>query len=348
MATTTVEARAPGTNLIGLTKADYKGKPTTLCAGCGHNSISSQIIAAAYELSLAPHEVIKLSGIGCSSKSPAYFLGGSFGFNSLHGRMPSIATGALMANRSLKGIGVSGDGDTASIGLGQFIHMVRRNLPMVYIVENNGVYGLTKGQFSATADRGQTLKGAGTNPFTPVDIALTALSANCGFVARSFAGDPKQVTELIKAALSFAGTAVLDIISPCVTFNNRDESTKSYAWGKQHEDPLHDVTFVPKFEEIQVEYAEGEATTVQLHDGSSLVLKKLDQSYDPTDRAAAFELLERTRQQQVLPTGLIYVNPEQPTLQSAEQLIDEPLAYLPEDALRPARESLQQLMVEFA
>ena len=342
--TTSVETRAPGTNLVGLTKTDYKGNPTTLCAGCGHNSISSQIIAAAYELSLAPHEVVKLSGIGCSSKSPAYFLGKSFGFNSLHGRMPSIATGALMANRSLKAIGVSGDGDTASIGLGQFIHMVRRNLPMVYIVENNGVYGLTKGQFSATADRGQTLKGAGTNPFTPVDIALTAISANCGFVARSFAGDPKQVTELVKAALSFAGTAVLDIISPCVTFNNRDESTKSYAWGKQHEDPLHDVTFVPTFEEIQVDYAEGEAIAVRLHDGSTLVLKKLDEDYDPTDRAAAFQLLERTRREQVLPTGLIFVNPEQATLQSAEQLVDEPLASLPLERVRPGRQALDEIM----
>jgi 2-oxoglutarate ferredoxin oxidoreductase subunit beta len=209
------------------------------------------------------------------------------------------------------------------------------------------VYGLTKGQFSATADRGQTLKGAGTNPFTPVDIALTALSASCSFVARSFAGDPKQVTELIKAALSFAGTAVLDIISPCVTFNNRDESTKSYAWGKEHEDPLHDVTFVPTLEEIQVDYAEGEATSVRLHDGSTLVLKKLDVDYDPTDRAAAFELLERTRREQVLPTGLIYVSPEQATLQSAEQLIDEPLVGLPEQVLRPSRASLEQMMAEF-
>lgn len=345
---TDVETRAPGTNLVGLTRADYKGRPTTLCAGCGHNSISSQIVGAAYDLSLAPHEIIKLSGIGCSSKSPAYFLGQSFGFNSLHGRMPSIATGALMANRSLKAVGVSGDGDTASIGLGQFVHMMRRNLPMAYIVENNGVYGLTKGQFSATADRGQTLKGAGTNPFMPVDIALIALSANCGFVARSFAGDPKQVTELIKAALSFSGTAVLDIISPCVTFNNRDESTKSYAWGKQHEDPLHDVTYVPRMREIRVDYAEGEVTAVQMHDGSTLVLKKLDKTYDPTDRRAAFELLERGHAEQVLATGLIYVNPQQPTLQDAERLIDQPLASLTQEALRPSRESLDQLMGEFA
>lgn len=343
----TVDDKAPGTNLVGLTKGDYKGNPTTLCAGCGHNSISSQIISAAYELSLAPHEIIKLSGIGCSSKSPAYFLGGSFGFNSLHGRMPSIATGALMANRSLRGIGVSGDGDTASIGLGGFLHLVRRNLPMVYIVENNGVYGLTKGQFSATADRGQILKGAGTNPFMPVDIALMALSSNCGFVARSFAGDPKQVTELIKAGLSFSGTAVLDIISPCVTFNNRGDSTKSYAWGREHEDPLHDVTYIPRFEEIRIDFAEGEVTTVRMHDGSTLVLKKLDQSYDPTDRAGAFQLLERMRTEQVLATGLIYFNPEQAKLQDAENLIDEPLAALPESSLRPSRESLEGLMGEF-
>jgi len=345
---TTVETRKPKVNLVGLSKANYGGRPTTLCAGCGHNSISSQIISAAYELSLRPHEIIKLSGIGCSSKSPAYFLGQSHGFNGLHGRMPSLATGALMANRSLKAIGVSGDGDTASIGMGQFIHLLRRNVPMVYVIENNGVYGLTKGQFSATADKHQQLKYAGLNPFMPVDIALEAIAASCGFVARSFAGDPRQVTELIKAALSFEGTAVLDVISPCVTFNNRDESTKSYAWGKQHEDPLHDVTYVPTFEEIQVDYAEGEAISVEMHDGSKLVLTKLDQGYDPTDRAAAYQLLERTRREQVLPTGLIYVNPEQATLQSAENLIDEPLAYLPESILRPSRESLQELMAEFA
>ena len=227
--------------------------------------------------------------------------------------------------------------------------MVRRNVPMVYIVENNGVYGLTKGQFSATADAGQTLKsGPAPIPSPRWTSALTAIAANCGFVARSFAGDPKQVKELIKAALSFAGTAVLDIISPCVTFNNRDESTKSYAWGKEHEDPLHDVTFVPTCEEIQVDYEAGQAIAVEMHDGSRLLLTKLDQGYDPTDRAAAYQLLERTRREQVLPTGLIYVNPEQATLQSAENLIDEPLAYLPESVLRPSRESLQELMAEFA
>jgi 2-oxoglutarate ferredoxin oxidoreductase subunit beta len=343
----TVEARKAKVNLAGLPKADYGGKPTTLCAGCGHNAISSQIINAAYELSIRPHEIIKLSGIGCSSKSPAYFLGKSHGFNSLHGRMPSLATGALVANRTLKAIGVSGDGDTASIGMGQFIHLLRRNVPLVYIIENNGVYGLTKGQFSATADKNQQLKYAGLNPFMPVDIALEAIAANCGFVARSFAGDPKQVTELIKAALSFEGTAVLDIISPCVTFNDRDESTKSYAWSREHEEPLHDVTFVPKLEEIQVDYEPGEVTEVRLHDGSLLVLKKLDREYDPTNRLAAIQLLEEARASQVLATGLIYFNTEQASLQESESLIERPLASLQEDELRPPLESLERVMAEF-
>lgn len=336
------------TNLVGLTKADYNGRASTMCAGCGHNSISSQIVSAAYELALEPHEIVKLSGIGCSSKTPAYFLGQSHGFNSLHGRMPSLATGALVSNRSLKAVGVSGDGDTASIGMGQFKHVVRRNLPMVYIIENNGVYGLTKGQFSATADKDQSLKYAGINPFMPVDLALEAIAANCGFVARSFSGDPKQVTELIKAALSHRGTAVLDIISPCVTFNNRDESTKSYGWGREHEQPLHDVTYVPKREDIQVDYEEGETTEVKLHDGSLLLLRKLERDYDPTDRAAAIRLLEESRSAQVLLTGLIYYNPELTSLQDAEGLIDRPLAGLSAAELRPSKDSLNEIMREFA
>lgn len=344
---TSVKSRKAKVNVVGLAKADYKGRPSTMCAGCGHNSISSQIINAAYDLSLSPHEIVKLSGIGCSSKTPAYFLGRSHGFNSLHGRLPSLATGALVANRSLKAIGVSGDGDTASIGMGQFVHLLRRNVPMVYIIENNGVYGLTKGQFSATADFKQTLKYAGLNPFMPVDLCMEALTANCGFIARSFAGDPKQVTELIKAALSFDGTAVLDIISPCVTFNNRDESTKSYGWGREHEDPLHDVTYVPKYEEIQVDYEAGETTEVRLHDGSAIVLKKLDEEYDPTDRSAAIQLLEQARENQVLATGLIYFNPDQPSLQDSEQMIERPLSGLAADELRPSQESLQEVLEGF-
>ena len=343
-ATESKAARPPATNRIGLEKADYRGRTTTLCQGCGHNSISSQIIAAAYELDLPPERVVKFSGIGCSSKSPAYFLNRSHGFNSLHGRMPALATGAMVANRSLLAIGVSGDGDTASIGLGQFIHFLRRNVPMVYIVENNGVYGLTKGQFSATADRGQVIKRQGENPFLPVDICQIGLDMNCGFIARSFAGDPRQVKELLKAALAFRGTALLDIISPCVTFNNRDESTKSYSWGKEHEAPLHDVTLVPRREEILVDYGPGEATVVELHDGTLLMLRKLGRDYDPTDRSAAARLLEESRQRQELATGLLYVHPDQPALQEMLGQIEAPLAALPESVLRPDRASLDRIL----
>lgn len=349
MATTigTALPRSANVNLVGLERTDYKGLPSTLCQGCGHNSISSQIIAACYEMSVAPERLVKFSGIGCSSKSPAYFLGRSFGFNGLHGRMPSLATGALLANRSMKGIGVSGDGDTASIGIGQFIHLLRRNVPLVYIVENNGVYGLTKGQFSATADKGAMLKKGEANPFHPVDICFEALAANCGFVARSFAGDPRQVKELIKAALSFEGTAVLDIISPCVTFNNRDESTKSYAWGKQHEDPIHDMTVIPIREEIEVELEPGEATTVELHDGSRVVLKKLERQYDPTDRMAAVTLLEQARVNNELLTGLLYLNSNQPSLVDIGNLTQTPLSQLAEDVLRPAPATLELINSEF-
>lgn len=335
------------TNQIALTKNDYKGRRSTLCQGCGHNSISAQIISACYELAIPPEQIIKLSGIGCSSKSPTYFLSRSHGFNGLHGRMPSLATGALVANRRLRGIGVSGDGDTASIGIGQFIHLLRRNLPMVYIVENNGVYGLTKGQFSATADKGQVLKKQGVNPFMPVDVCLEALSANCGFVARSFAGDPKQVRELIKAALCFEGTAVLDIISPCVTFNNRDESTKSYSWAKVHEDPLHDVTMVPKKDEIKVEYQPGEVKEVEMHDGSMLMLKKVEREYDPADRISALRMLEETKARNILITGLFYINEESPSLQDVGKMVPIPLTDLTEDELRPSRESLENLMHKF-
>jgi 2-oxoglutarate ferredoxin oxidoreductase subunit beta len=330
-------------NRIGLDKGDYRGGTTTLCQGCGHNSISSQIIAACYELSLAPERIVKFSGIGCSSKSPAYFLNRAFGFNTLHGRMPAVATGAMVANRSLKAIGVSGDGDTASIGLGQFLHFLRRNVPMVYIVENNGVYGLTKGQFSATADRGQVIKKIGENPFLPIDICQMGMNLGCGFVARSFAGDPKQAKELIKAALSFEGTALLDIISPCVTFNNRDESTKSYTWGKEHETPLHDVTLVPAREEIQVDYEPGTGSMVELHDGSMLMLRKLERDYDPTDRLAALRVLEEARSAQELITGLIYYNAEQPILPQVLHQVQTPLAALPVSMLRPDPASLEAL-----
>ncbi len=330
-------------NLIGLEKADYRGLPSSLCQGCGHNSISSQIIAACFELNLQPEKIIKFSGIGCSSKSPAYFLGRSFGFNGLHGRMPSLATGAMFGDHTLIGIGVSGDGDTASIGMGQFKHVMRRNLPLVYIVENNGVYGLTKGQFSATAETGLTLKGHGTNPYMPIDIAWEALVGNATFVARSFAGDPKQVKELIKAAISHRGIAVLDIISPCVTFNNTDESMHSYAWGKDHEVALHELSFVPPREDITVEYQEGEVIDVTMHDGSTIILKKLEHDYDPTDRKRALEILEEANAKQWLITGLIYIDTKQPSLFDIYNLIDTPLNRLKEHQLRPSRESLERV-----
>lgn len=330
-------------NLVGLSKNDYKGNPSTLCQGCGHNSISSQIIAACYELNIIPEKVVKFSGIGCSSKSPTYFLNRSFGFNGLHGRMPSLATGALFGDQTLKGLGVSGDGDTASIGLGQFKHAVRRNLNMVYIVENNGVYGLTKGQFSATADEGLQLKKQGTNPYLPVDIAWEALVGHATFVARSFAGDPKQVKELIKAAFSHRGIAVLDIISPCVTFNNQDQATHSYAWGKDHEVALHDLAYVPPTDEIMVDYGDGEIIEVCLHDGSAVVLKKLEREYDPYNRAEAFRILEEGNRNQWLITGLIYINQEYATLIDQYGLVEEPLNRLPEERLRPAPDTIAQV-----
>ncbi|HQF71852.1 MAG TPA: thiamine pyrophosphate-dependent enzyme, partial [Promineifilum sp.] len=291
--TDTTTSRPGRVNALGLAQVDYKGLPSTLCQGCGHNSIANQIVQVAYEMNVRPAEMLKLSGIGCSSKSPAYFLGQSFGFNTLHGRMPSLATGALMANHAMHAIAVSGDGDTASIGLGQFKHLLRRNVRMVYIVENNGVYGLTKGQFSATADEGQTLKYAGTNEFPPIDICMEAILAGCGFVARSFSGDPAQVRELMKAALSHRGTAVLDIISPCVAFNNDDASTKSYGYGKEHEVPLHAIGFVPREAEIEIDaYDPGEMRVVEMHDGSLIKLRKLETDYDPTDRMGAMHRLQ--------------------------------------------------------
>jgi 2-oxoglutarate/2-oxoacid ferredoxin oxidoreductase subunit beta len=335
--------RAPKTNALGLDKAEYRGKPSTLCKGCGHDSISQRIISAVWELGLDQTQVIKLSGIGCSSKTPAYFLGYSHGFNSVHGRMPSVATGALVANRTLTAVGVSGDGDSASIGIGQFKHAMRRNIPLVYIVENNGVYGLTKGQFSATADMGQTLKYAGVNDLPPLDICIEALVANATFIARSFAGDAKQIETLLKAALSHRGIAVLDIVSPCVTFNNHDTSTKSYGFGKEHQISLQDLNFVPKYEEIEIDEYDDEVE-VQMHDGSWIVLKKLEADYDPTDRMAAFQVLENARREQKLLTGLFYIDESQPDMIELLGLVDEPLAYLPPERVVPSREALDKIL----
>jgi 2-oxoglutarate ferredoxin oxidoreductase subunit beta len=335
-------------NLAGMSRTDYKGLPSTLCQGCGHNSIAAQIVAACYELNIVPEDVVKFSGIGCSSKSPTYFLSRSFGFNGLHGRMPSLALGALFADTRMKGIGVSGDGDSASIGLGQFKHLVRRNVPMVYIVENNGVYGLTKGQFSATAEKGLMLKKQGTNPYLPVDIAMEALVSNATFVARSFAGDPKQVKELIKAAFNHNGIAVLDIISPCVTFNNQDDTLHSYNWGKDHEAPLHEISYVPPRDEITIEdFEEGEIREVTLHNGSQIILKKLEHDYDPTDRWQALRMLEDAQLNDWLVTGLIFVAPDQPSIFDLYNLTDTPLNRLGPDQLRPTRESLEKINESF-
>ncbi len=336
------------TNRIGKPLTDYRGgAPSTLCAGCGHDSISNQIIKAFYELGIDPYRVAKMSGIGCSSKTPAYFLGKSHGFNSVHGRMPSVSTGAMLANRSLVCIGVSGDGDTASIGLGQFCHLLRRNVPMIYIIENNGVYGLTKGQFSATADLGAQLKSGVINELPAIDCCSLAIELGCSYVARSFAGDPKQVVALLEGALSHSGTSVLDIISPCVTFNNRPDSTKSYAWGKEHEELLHEIDFVPYFEQIEeVEYAEGESVDVEMKDGSHIRLRKLTRDHNPLNRGEALNLLRTTRASEELLTGLIYVNPAAENFMDILDLPETPLARLPEEKLRPRAGALDEVMRE--
>ncbi|MBI5295725.1 MAG: 2-oxoacid:ferredoxin oxidoreductase subunit beta [Chloroflexi bacterium] len=332
-------------NAVGLSKNDYRGNPSTLCQGCGHNSISNQIISALYEMNIQPDSVAKFSGIGCSSKSPTYFLNRSFGFNGLHGRMPSVATGGLFGDHTIKGIGVSGDGDTASIGMGQFKHAVRRNVDMVYIVENNGVYGLTKGQFSATAEVGLSLKKQGVNQYLPIDICMEAIASNATFVARSFAGNPKQVKELLKAALAHNGIAVLDIISPCVTFNNQENAVHSYTWGKDHEAPLHEISFVPARQEILLEadMQDGEIREVELHDGSTIVLKNLDKDYNPTHRWEALKMLEEAQRENWLITGLIYVEPSKPSLTDTYNLVDTPLNRLTDEDLRPTRESIDKI-----
>ncbi len=337
-------ANQQNVNKAGLSKPDYRGAPSTLCQGCGHNGVAAQIVAACYEMNLVPEKVVKFSGIGCSSKSPTYFLGRSFAFNGLHGRMPSLALGAMFADKTLKGIGVSGDGDSASIGLGQFKHLVRRNLPLVYIVENNGVYGLTKGQFSATAEKGLELKKQGTNPFLPVDIAMEALVSNATFVARSFAGDPKQLKELLKIAIAHKGIAVLDIISPCVTFHNHENSLHSYSFGKSNEEPLHEISFVPAREEITVDdFEEGTSREVSLHDGSTVILKKLEADYDPLDKIAAFKMLAEAQSKNELVTGLIYINPNTANMFDLYNLTDEPLNRAKPENLRPSRESINMV-----
>jgi 2-oxoglutarate ferredoxin oxidoreductase subunit beta len=332
------------TNRIGLELQPYRGGKTTLCAGCGHNAISERIIDAFFEMGIDPRHVIKLSGIGCSSKSPAYFLGASHGFNSVHGRMPSVGTGALLANRTLTAIGVSGDGDTGAIGIGQFVHLMRRNVPIIYIIEDNGCYGLTKGQFSPTADLGSTLKTGVVNDLPPIDTCALAIELGATFVARSFSGDKRQLLSILKASLSHRGTALIDVISPCVTFNDHQGSTKSYAYAKDHDEPLGEVSFVPFFEDISVDYEPGTTTEVRMHDGSRLYLKKVAEDYDPTDGLNAIRMMKETARRGEFATGILYIEPEKPDFLELLNVVDEPLATLPLDRVRPGREALDEIM----
>ncbi|HEX6879700.1 MAG TPA: 2-oxoacid:ferredoxin oxidoreductase subunit beta [Terriglobales bacterium] len=344
MATTSTPA--PKTNRIGLTVLDYRGGKTTLCAGCGHNAISERIIDAFYEMGIKPERVAKVSGIGCSSKSPAYFMSRSASFNSVHGRMPSVATGAVLANRKLIALGVTGDGDTASIGIGQFVHLMRRNIPMIYVIEDNGVYGLTKGQFSATADVGSKLKTGVINELPPIDTCALAIELGATFVARSFSGDKRQLHAMLKAAIAHNGTVMIDVVSPCVTFNDHEGSTKSYKYMKDHEEPLHDVNFVPSFEDIAVEYDEGTSINVTMHDGSQLRLRKLEEDYDPTSRLVAIKRLAEAKENNEVLTGVFYVNPKAPTFLDMIDMTEDSLATLSQERVRPSRESLEQIMEE--
>jgi 2-oxoglutarate ferredoxin oxidoreductase subunit beta len=347
MATTTTPPAPPKkVNRLGLEVAAYKGHRSTLCAGCGHNAISERIVEAFYELGVEPHRVAKLSGIGCSSKSPAYFLNTAYGFNAVHGRMPSIATGTMLANRTLVAIGVSGDGDTASIGIGQFVHLMRRNLPLIYIIEDNGVYGLTKGQFSATADLGSRLKTGVVNDLPAIDTCALAILLGATYVARSFSGDKRQLLALLEGAIAHRGTAMLDVISPCVTFNDHEGSTKSYSYVKDHDEPLADVSFVPFFQDITVDYDPGTATEITMHDGSRVILKKLATDYDATNKVEALRVLTEAHDQGEIVTGLFYVDTKRKDFLELLNVVDEPLATLPESRVRPPRQVLDELMEE--
>jgi 2-oxoglutarate ferredoxin oxidoreductase subunit beta len=336
----------PKTNRIGLTVLDYKGGKSTLCAGCGHNAISERIIDAMFEMGVKPEQVIKPSGIGCSSKSPAYFMSRSHSFNAVHGRMPSVATGALLANRSLICVGVSGDGDTASIGIGQFVHLMRRNMPIIYLIEDNGVYGLTKGQFSATADIGSTLKTGVINELPPIDTCALAIQLGATFVGRSFSGDKKQLLTMLKASLSHKGTVMLDVVSPCVTFNDHEGSTKSYKFMKDHDEPITDVSFVPSFEQIEVDYEPGASFEATMHDGSRLRLRKLEEDYDPTNKATALKRLAEARDHDEVLTGLFYIDPDAPNFMELLNVTEQPLATLPPELVRPSRQALAKAMEE--
>ncbi len=346
MASTPTATPEPKANRIGLNVIDYRGGKTTLCAGCGHNAISERIVDAMFEMGVKPERVIKMSGIGCSSKSPAYFMSRSHSFNSVHGRMPSVTTGAVLANQHLMALGVSGDGDSVSIGIGQFVHLMRRNLPMIYIIEDNGVYGLTKGQFSATADLGSKLKTGVINDLPPVDTCALAIQLGASFVGRSFSGDKRQLFAMLKAAIAHKGTVMLDVISPCVTFNDHEGSTKSYKFMKDHDEPLHDITFVPAFEEIDVEYDPGAAVDVTMHDGSHLRLRKINEDHDPTDKLKALALLAEAHEKGEILTGVFYIDPKKPSFVDLLNLTDKPLATLPESVVRPPKSVLDEIMAD--
>lgn len=334
-------------NDLGLTILDYEGGMSTLCAGCGHDSVTAAIVQACFELSIPPHRVAKMSGIGCSSKTPAYFLGKSHGFNAVHGRMPSIATGAAAANKGLYLLGISGDGDSLSIGLGQFAHAVRRNIDMLYIIENNGVYGLTKGQFSASADIGSTARKGTENLQPPIDPVQMAMALGGTFVARSFSGDKEQLVPLIKAGLMHRGFALLDVLSPCVTFNDHEGSTKSYAYAREHLHPVVHTDFVAPAAEISVSYNRGEVMPIELYDGSHLLLRKISDDYLMHNRGMAIEYLRAHQRRGEFVTGLLYVDETQPDLHGINSTVDVPLSELDFDALCPGPDGIQRVNTSY-
>jgi 2-oxoglutarate/2-oxoacid ferredoxin oxidoreductase subunit beta len=335
-------------NRIGLEVLPYRGGKTTLCAGCGHNAITERLVETFWELNIPPWTVMKLSGIGCSSKTPAYFLSQSHGFNAVHGRAATVATGALLANHTLRCLVVTGDGDTASIGIGHFIHMLRRGVPLMYVIENNGVYGLTKGQFSATADSGSKAKTGSLNRLKPIDCCLAGIEVGATLVARSFSGDKRQLSAILKACVAHRGLSIVDVISPCTTFNDHEGSTKSYGYMKDHSEPLHEIDFVPAREDIAVDYEEGSTREVTLHDGSRLVLRKLGRDHDPTNRLNAIRLLTESQERKEVLTGILYASPAEETLIDSLNLVDSPLATLPDYAVRPSREVLRGAMDELS
>ena len=341
-------ARAVKLNVINEPKDSYTGGKSSLCPGCGHDQISNVIISSAWESGIEPHRIAKMSGIGCSSKTPAYYLGKSHGFNTVHGRMPSVTTGAYAVNKDLLYIGVSGDGDSASIGIGQLIHAIRRNMDMVYIIENNGVYGLTKGQYSATADIGSKKKKGPINKTQPIDLCALAINLGCTFVARSFSGSKKQLNALLKAAMSHKGFALIDVISPCVTFNNNDESMKSYGYVKENEITLHMTDYIPHFNPItEVEVPEGHFTDITLHDGSTIRLETISEEHDPSNAVAALTALHNAEQDAKHVTGLLYFDNSKASLAEDLGLVETPLIDIADDELRPSKSVLDEINSAF-